>query len=53
MGIFERFLSLWVGLAIAAGVGLGLWVPSVFALVAQLEWAAVSLIVPVLNLTGP
>ena len=24
MGIFERFLSLWVGLAIAAGVGLGL-----------------------------
>ena len=37
MGIFERFLSLWVGLAIAAGVGLGLLVPSVFTLVAGLE----------------
>ena len=48
MGIFERFLSLWVGLAIAAGVGLGLWVPSVFAVVAQLEWAGVNLVVAVL-----
>ena len=48
MGTFERFLSLWVGLAIAAGVGLGLWVPSVFALVAQLEWAGVNLVVAVL-----
>ena len=48
MGIFERFLSLWVGLAIAAGVGLGLWVPSVFTWVAQLEWAGVNLVVAVL-----
>ena len=48
MGIFERFLSLWVGLAIAAGVGLGLWVPSVFTGVAQLEWAGVNLVVAVL-----
>lgn len=48
MGIFERFLSLWVGLAIAAGVGMGLWVPSVFTGVAQLEWAGVNLIVAVL-----
>jgi ACR3 family arsenite transporter len=28
MGIFERFLSIWVGLCMAAGVGLGLLMPS-------------------------
>jgi ACR3 family arsenite transporter len=48
MGIFERFLSLWVALAIAAGVGLGLMFPERFALVARLEWASVNLVVAVL-----
>ena len=48
MGIFERFLSLWIALAIAAGVGLGLVVPGVFELVAGLEWARVNLVVAVL-----
>lgn len=48
MGIFERFLTLWVALAIAAGVGLGLIVPGVFEAVAQLEWARVNLVVAVL-----
>ncbi|PRQ01266.1 ACR3 family arsenite efflux transporter [Enhygromyxa salina] len=48
MGNFERFLSLWVGLAIAAGVGLGLVVPGAFELVAGLEWARVNLVVAVL-----
>mgnify|MGYP001263558762 CR=1 FL=1 len=48
MGTFERFLSIWVGLAIAAGVGLGLLVPSVFALVARLEVAQVNLVIAVL-----
>lgn len=48
MGIFERYLSLWVGLAIAAGVGLGLVVPSAFEAVAELEWARVNLVVAVL-----
>ena len=37
MGIFERFLTVWVALGIAAGVGLGLWLPSVFELVDSLE----------------
>ena len=32
MGVFERFLSVWVGLAIVAGVALGVWLPSVFEL---------------------
>jgi ACR3 family arsenite transporter len=45
MGLFERFLSLWVALAIAAGVGLGLALPSLFEAVAELEWARVNLVV--------
>ncbi|NVB37698.1 ACR3 family arsenite efflux transporter [Pseudenhygromyxa sp. WMMC2535] len=48
MGIFERYLSLWVGLAIAAGVGLGLLAPGLFELVAGLEWARVNLVVAAL-----
>jgi ACR3 family arsenite transporter len=48
MGVFERFLSLWVGLAIAAGVGLGLIAPGLFEAVARLEWARVNLVVAVL-----
>lgn len=48
MGIFERYLSLWVALAIAVGVGLGLIVPGVFQVVAGLEWAKVNLVVAVL-----
>lgn len=48
MGVFERFLSLWVALAIGAGVGLGLLVPGVFEAVAGLEWARVNLVVAVL-----
>ncbi len=48
MGIFERYLSLWVALAIAVGVGLGLAIPSGFQFVAGLEWAKVNLVVAVL-----
>lgn len=48
MGIFERFLSLWVALAIAAGVGLGLVAPGLFEVVSRLEWARVNLVVAVL-----
>ncbi|MCA9538616.1 MAG: ACR3 family arsenite efflux transporter [Myxococcales bacterium] len=48
MGIFERLLSLWVALAIAAGVGLGLIAPGLFAVVARIEWAGVNLVVAVL-----
>jgi ACR3 family arsenite transporter len=48
MGLFERYLSVWVSLAIAAGVGLGLLVPELFQAVAALEWARVNLVVAVL-----
>ncbi len=45
LGIFERYLSLWVGLCIVAGVGLGLALPAVFQAIAALEYASVNLVV--------
>ena len=48
MGLFERYLSLWVALCIAAGVILGNLAPGAFALVADLEIAHVNLIVALL-----
>jgi ACR3 family arsenite transporter len=45
MGLFERYLTVWVGLGIAAGVGLGLWAPGLFQAVAALEFAHVNLVV--------
>ena len=48
LGAFERFLTVWVALAIAAGIGLGLVVPGVFKQVADLEFAQVNLVVAVL-----
>ena len=48
MGIFERFLSVWVGLAMVAGVLLGLELPQGFQAVARLEVAHVNLPVAVL-----
>ena len=48
MGLFERYLSVWVALCIACGVFLGSIVPSVFAAFASLEYAHVNLLVAVL-----
>ena len=47
MGLFERYLTLWVALGIAAGVGLGLVMPTFFVAVAALEVAHVNLVVAV------
>jgi ACR3 family arsenite transporter len=47
MGLFERYLTVWVGLGIVAGVGLGLWIPGLFQAVAALEFAHVNLVVAV------
>ena len=47
MGLFERYLTLWVGLGIAAGVALGLVAPKAFQAVAALEVAHVNLVVAV------
>jgi ACR3 family arsenite transporter len=48
MGIFERYLSVWVGLCIVAGVWLGNLFPGLFDVIAGLEWAHVNLVVAVL-----
>ena len=47
MGLFERYLTIWVALGIAAGVGLGLLLPGFFQAVAGLEIAQVNLVVAV------
>jgi len=48
MGVFERYLSIWVALAISGGVGLGLLAPGIFAGLAALEVARVNLPVALL-----
>ena len=48
MGVFERFLTIWVGLCILLGVILGNMLPGVFQYVAGLEYAHVNLVVAVL-----
>jgi arsenite transporter len=47
MGRFERYLTVWVGLGILAGIGLGLWIPGLFQAVAAIEFAHVNLVVAV------
>jgi ACR3 family arsenite transporter len=48
MGLFERYLSIWVALAIAAGVIAGTLFPAVFSTIAQFEYAHVNLVIAVL-----
>ncbi|MEA5412195.1 ACR3 family arsenite efflux transporter [Synechococcus sp. BA-120 BA3] len=48
MGIFERFLSLWVGLAIVAGVALGALAPQLAAAVGAFEFARINLLIALL-----
>lgn len=48
MGLFERYLTVWVGLAIIAGILLGSLVPDVFASIASLEYANVNFVMAIL-----
>lgn len=48
LGLFEKWLSLWVGLAILAGLVLGNFSPGMFDALAALEYASVNLVVAVL-----
>jgi ACR3 family arsenite transporter len=48
MGFFERYLSLWVMLCIAAGIGLGHLIPQVFQTIGRLEIAQINLPVAIL-----
>jgi ACR3 family arsenite transporter len=47
VGVFERYLSVWVGLSIISGVTLGLWQPDAFQTIADLEIAQVNIVVAV------
>ena len=47
MGIFEKYLTFWVGLSIAGGVILGNWFPKFFETIADIEFANVNLIVAI------
>jgi arsenite transporter len=48
IGFFEKWLSVWVALCIAAGIGLGSLAPGLFDVLARLEYASVNLVVAVL-----
>ena len=48
MGLFERFLSVWVGLAILVGITAGSIVPNAFAVISTLEFAHVNIVIAVL-----
>lgn len=48
MGLFERYLTVWVFLGIVAGVALGHLFPGVFEAIASLEIARVNMVVAVL-----
>ena len=48
MGVFERGLTLWIGLALLLGLGLGQLAPSFFSTIGELEYASVNLVIAVL-----
>lgn len=48
IGLFERYLSFWVALCIAAGIGLGGLLPGVFQTLASFEYGSVNFIVAIL-----
>jgi ACR3 family arsenite transporter len=48
IGFFERYLSVWVALCIAAGIGLGSLFPGLFQALAGYEYGSVNFIVAVL-----
>lgn len=48
MGVFERFLSMWVALGIIGGLVLGRIFPEIFSQIATLEYARVNFVVAVL-----
>jgi len=45
IGTFERYLTLWVGLCIVSGIGLGHLLPDLFTTIASAEVARVNMIV--------
>ena len=47
LGVFERYLSIWVGLCIFLGVGAGVLVPELFKAIAAMEYASVNFVVAI------
>ncbi|WP_166419738.1 ACR3 family arsenite efflux transporter [Pseudoalteromonas sp. Z1A8] len=48
MGLFERYLSVWVALAIAVGIFTGSIIPELFILIASFEYAHVNIVIAIL-----
>src|SRR5690606_13054835 len=48
MSVFERYLTFWVALCMAAGIGLGALLPGAFAALGSVELASVNLPVALL-----
>lgn len=48
LGVFDRYLSVWVALCIAAGVAVGVFLPAVPEALSRLEYAHVSIPVAIL-----
>lgn len=48
IGFFERYLSVWVALCIAAGILLGTLLPNLFQVLAAIEYGSVNFVVAVL-----
>jgi ACR3 family arsenite transporter len=48
LGIFERYLSIWVALCIVAGIGAGSLLPGLFQILASIEYGSVNFIVAIL-----
>lgn len=48
LGIFARYLTLWIALAIVAGIALGVLAPGLIAAIAGAEIASINLVVAVL-----
>lgn len=47
IGLFERYMSLWIALCITAGVVMGVAIPNLFEAIAAIEYANVNLVVAV------
>lgn len=48
MGVFERFLTVWVALAMVAGIAIGVMAPGLVQMIAGAEVASINLVVAVL-----
>lgn len=48
MGLFERYLSVWVAIAIVAGITIGQFAPAVPEVLSRFEYAQVSIPIAVL-----